>query len=208
MKEIHVLNQKEIDTINPRHFNIKGIKEKNIISEYWKLVAIYRYYLEIYLKDILKLKEYDDLISTSKLVFDILPKEKQDIYQKWSNMELNYIYLRNNIYIENLNNEEIETLKNNCITFEFIENTYQKVIRPNVEENCASINYGPDSKKFQASPNSIVLGIRYLDGSNGNSDMERTLNRIEKDIFIENLAVQLENKDSNMLIKVIQYNRN
>lgn len=167
------LSEKEIENIYPNNI-IKTIEEmKEEDKEIYLLkYSLYRKLFTEYMIQKLNLKEYDEELKNSELEFIPNNKEDMDIYQYFSSKELRYFYIRNNIYIENLNKEEESFLqqkidnKNYDLDEEskkMIEETYQKVIFEDIlkhGEKCI-INYGPDSSSFMASNDAIVIGVRY-----------------------------------------------
>lgn len=190
----------------------KGFKIDDDNSEYFKLLNNYKKLFESYLKDKLPLQLIDDNMKSSDLKFVPVKEEDMDFYQISSTMGLNYIYLRNNLYIENLSKEDLEifyTLE----TFddkakEFIKRTYLTVINPYDEKRI--IFYGPENSKHLCDSTDVVLGIRYNEFEiNGMSDEEFQKNFLEQLRLISQVSTLLEIASPNELgsnVKVIQYN--
>ena len=162
------LEEKDIQTAFPKNKNDKFLKNE----EYIKLYNLYRKLFSEYIIKELKLKEFDEEIEKSGLRFKKLEEDAMDIYQYFTSNVLNYIYIRNNIYIENIGKENIEKLKEYLkekreeldeeIT-EFIQNTYKAAIYERVGddgEKCITF-YGPDSSSYMAPNDALVLGLRY-----------------------------------------------
>lgn len=166
-----ILTFAEYETRSPKkngeYFNSLSIDEK---SRYLKLQALYYDLEQQYLMEMLSIDEADKALSVSVLNFKRVDEENKDIYQYQAD-RLNFFYIRNNIYIERLNESEREYLEtklksNNCELNdkdkEFIETT---IYRVSVEEtdNTKKSNmfYGSASKSFMESNDSIIIGFRY-----------------------------------------------
>jgi hypothetical protein len=168
-----ILNEKFINSLDSESLEI-----------YLQIYSVYSKLFRNYIIETLNLKKYDDELLNSGLNYLKVSDENMDIYQDFSKNDLNYFYLRNNLYIERLSIEEKEFLYkifigDKSITEEqiklFIENTYYKVIFENVNNdgNILNTNYGPDSSEFYVSNNSLVIGVRYDQFNlNGMSDKE------------------------------------
>ena len=183
----------------------------------------YNMYRKLFTKFIIQktnLKEYDKQIENSGLKFQTTKEEDMDIYQYFSSDELKYFYIRNNIYIEKLNEEEEKYLqdkiksKNSELdddTKKFIENTYEKVIFEDVLKNgetCITM-YGPDSKTFMAPNNALVIGIRYDEFADQGLNDEEWEELHDKQILFlgklyTNMYAQLKEK-LNIPISIIRY---
>ena len=81
----------------------KGLYENNNLnSKYYQLYKNYKILLDKYLVNKLELDVYDQSIDDTGLKFMPVKKEDMDYYQYISTMNLKYIYLRNNLYVEKL----------------------------------------------------------------------------------------------------------
>ena len=180
-------------------------------NNYLRLYSVYSDLLIQYLIKKYDLKAYDEMLKTSSKRFVKVDTENMDLYQYTSSEYLDFIYLRNNICIENLNEEEIMYL--NKITdsrlndeFEkFIENTYRKVIFTNKGYTM----YGPDNSKYLKSTNSLIIGLRHK-GLDLNNDNEEEIEIFMKQnnylkLFISELERQLNEKNI-YNVNVIEYN--
>ena len=68
------------------------------------------YYFTKYLIKTIRLDQYDESLKNSNLSFvNII--ENQDVYQLMNSSLLNYFYIRNNIYLDKLTNDELNFLK-------------------------------------------------------------------------------------------------
>lgn len=202
-------------------FDISKLSDEDI-KEYLDLSTIYRMLLNQYIK-LIGLQSYEDLIKDSNLDFIPIDISRQDFYQYYNNSDLEYYYVRNNIYLNALNQEEKQYLESKSHQqnftvddqdLQFIAQTFKKVIaehHPNMDEPF-NTNYGPTSSSYFAPNNALVIGFRY-DAFN--------MNNMEEDAFVDNLerqekyyyelnkkiSIDLENK-LNIPVSVIEYDEN
>ena len=141
-------------------------------ESYLKLYSLYNNLLIQYLIKKYNLNLYDEMIQNSKRNFKKVDTKDMDIYQYTSSKYLNYLYIRNNIYIEKLSKEELLYLSNTKEILDynneqFIEKTYKKVIFEN-----EYTMYGPDNSKYLKKPNTLIIGLRCksIDLNNDSSD--------------------------------------
>ena len=119
--------------------NIELAKEKNLIinedtSIYDELVYKYKYVLEYYINSIINLSKYEKEIDSSNLYIG-----KNIKYKKLNNyLNLDYLFLINNLFVEKLSMEDINLLKNSFnkdnITdnlINLIKRTYKDIIYDN-----------------------------------------------------------------------------
>jgi hypothetical protein len=203
---MNFITREEYDYIQPNTDRIDIDKmNDNLAKSYLALTTIYRKMLIKYLIKKIELNKYDELIKNSGLDFVKLDDLQKDIYQKYNDESLEYVYLRNNIYISNLtDNERIEFVKLiNKGGFEynnnyerFIESTYQRVIVENTGRNEVSfVNYGPANIPFMATTNSLVIGVRWDEYNlNGKSDKEWDINHDKQIEFIDSLKNGFDRK--------------
>lgn len=181
-------------------------------EEYIKLYEVYSNFLLEYLIRKYDLLKYDNLFKNSKSNFIAMPLEKMDMYQVLCKDKLNYIYIRNNIYIERLTKEEINYLYSiigkeyNQEIESFIEKTFRKIIIENDSEYLKT-NYGFSNRSYQGSSKALVIGLRYdkyfnSDDKNWEELTEQRL--LESDNIVEYIKEELKKK-LDMNIEVIQY---
>ena len=180
-------------------------------NNYLRLYSIYNDLLIQYLIKKYDLKAYDDMLKKSNKNFINVDTLDMDLYQYASSEYLSFLYLRNNINLENLTKEEIQFLNNITNTSltneyeEFIENTYKKVIL----SNKGYTMYGPDNSKYLKDSNSIIIGLRHK-GIDLNSNNEEEINTFMKQsnylkLFIPELERQLNERNKDKF-NVIEYN--
>lgn len=87
---------------------VSGCKEK---EEQMNVEEIYRIGLSRYLLDTLDLNKYDEALSDSEMKYIPNTDEIKNEFQKMDKLELTYIYLRNELHIDRLTEEETNILK-------------------------------------------------------------------------------------------------
>ena len=162
------------DLINYELLKAKKLGDDKPNDKYFKLLNKYKSFFEKYLKEKLPLEQIDNNFKESNLDFKVIEDEDKDFYQITSTMGLHYIYLRNNIYIEKLNDEDINFLskkeKYDESIREFINRTFKIVINP--FEESRKIFYGPENGQFMCNTDDIVIGFRYDEFNNSLEDDE------------------------------------
>lgn len=199
-----IKNNVEISDINL--LTSKGLYDNNDFTEkFYRLYINYHILLDKYLVRKFSLDKYDKAFDDVKLRFIPVNEEDMDYYQYISQMDLLYIYLRNNIYVEKLSNEEIDKVLNihdnfleypNEEMFELIEKTYRDVIdiNNNLDEKIIS-RYGPDNDNYWFPSNELVIGLRYnIFADNGLGEDEKWVeNNTKQVIFMNNLLDNINN---------------
>jgi hypothetical protein len=185
--------------------NIELAKSKGLITDndalYKELEKKYKYLLEYYLSTVIDFNKYENMINTSNLYIG-----KNSKYQRLNEyLKLDYIFLINNLFIEKLDNSNLDLLKNfnkDNITDEvvnMIKNTYSDVIKDNYfKENYTDqiykVCYGPVVPINFVDNNSLVF--RFIYGKNLidlNGDEFFELDKKQKD-FINEVIDKLKNE--------------
>ncbi|MCM0665514.1 hypothetical protein [Flavobacterium tyrosinilyticum] len=132
--------------------------------------SLYRKALDQYFLEKLDLKKYDSLLATSKLRFIIRTTERQNVYQQTSTLSLNYIYFRNNIYIERLDRKTLDFLQSRIDNYKLnvddelikvVRETYSKIVKMFPEEKSSiKVLYSKNDKKI-AFNNAVVFEIAH-----------------------------------------------
>lgn len=142
------------------------IKNNHLIEDYQLLQKKYYLLFEKYLNNILIIDKIENTILQSKF-FQV---KKYFIQKKLgiSNIKLNYFFIRNNLNIEYLSNEEMFILRNSKDILELlnlVEDTFLKVIKVNIFYGKKIFNSkilydgtGIDNLK---SNDSLILGFSY-----------------------------------------------
>ncbi len=167
--------------------NIREECNINSEEEMNKYLIAYNTYNELLIKFLIKkfdLKAIDMELEKKEQSFPAISDADKDLYQHSAEGYLKYFYLRNNIYIERLNQGQLQYLLSvySSNNFElsseneqFINNTYLNVILESPSEKSINISYGPDNLKYYKPSNSIVIGVRY-DKFKNSMNNDQTLN--------------------------------
>ena len=216
MKNInHVIFETRFPILNNKYYT--DLKDKQL---YLKEYSLYNRLLLLYLLKNTSLKEYDEVLKNNKDYYLSVPEEdEQDMYQFLCNDILTYFYIRNNLFIENLSEEEktyLDSLLDKEIEYnqdveDFIKSTFSKVIFADIDKKGSKnrrYNLGPsDNQSFYVDNSSLVIGLR----------LELFVHQEEKDIskkyfaglsYIDTLCEELKEKMSKELnydVQVIQY---
>lgn len=133
-----------------------------------QIYSLYRKFFIEYILNMTNLKSYDDKLENSSLKFLKTIKEKMDGYQFFSCDVLNYFYLRNNLYIDKLTEEEIKELKNRISLKDYIfdeqakkliGNSYKRVLKYSNDEDI--IKYSENYDDFLVAEGTLVIAMKY-----------------------------------------------
>ncbi|ALU13057.1 hypothetical protein ACH52_0225 [Eubacterium limosum] len=182
----------------------KGLTGSNGFSEkYLKLQIVYKYGLMQYLSDMLMLEEYEKEMAESPLRFLPCPENEQSVYQKYSMTGFKYIYLRNNLYIEKLESEDLQILEecaeketyNSDALLELTARTGREVITnedPAVDAEDFYLIYGNRVSGVKSAPNNaVVLEIATGSAFDENGNYISLENEQKKDAAIIALKRQM-----------------
>ncbi len=192
----------------------------NVRNFYYLLYSYYTKMFLKYLKMKTKIKSSEMDLLNSGLNFKSIQFDQKDFYQTLCSSELDFYYLRNNLYIYRLTKEETEYLKNQMtndvedldeVFLNFIENTYKKVIfEKNDNGKVYNVNYGPLEANYFAPGNSLVLGFRY-DYKNNGIDDKVWYDNYKKQQELVNREIQSLTRNISQVLncncKVFQYNK-
>lgn len=123
----------------------KGLEKGGAPGDYYLyLQAVYRENLEAYLLEALDIEALDERMRDSGMGFESSRDEEKDLYEKGSSMGLAYLYLKNNLYIEYLDESQLGLLdrqlktQKTAVTDELkkmAKDTFRDVIRVRDPEN-------------------------------------------------------------------------
>lgn len=216
--ELKILNNDELKKTNINH-NL--IKEKNILksSIYLQVQGLYQKALDYYILNNSSIKKYDDMISNSELDFGLIDEKHKHIHHINSYLDLKYIYVRNFLFIEKLNMQQLSYIYNKILIndlnidnqlIEIVKNTYKDVINDNYKHGEYKQNtttcYGSVIPDNIVASNSLVFCIHY--GKNNiKLEKEDFLNNYkEKRTFLDNLKQDMEmnlSKELNINVKIL-----
>ncbi|MBR2704413.1 MAG: hypothetical protein IKE91_02990 [Clostridia bacterium] len=167
---------------NVRKIDLDELKERTNNGFYYELddekkekyIELYNVYRKLFTEYIINkfnLKKYEKYFLEGTIKFPKVETPRMDFYQWYSSKELNYFYLRNNIYIEQLDAPDQEYLKRIAKKDsdikakdieEFIERTLPKAIFEKVRgDELINVPYGSVTPKNFHRNDSLVIGFRY-----------------------------------------------
>lgn len=155
--------------------NLELAKEKGLINDndliYQKMVKDYKYLLEYYLSTIIDFSKYEDMIINGNLYIG------KNIKYSESNeyLKLNYLFLVNNLFVEKLDETDLDLLKNfnkdniSSQLIDLVKRTYKNVIKDNYfkgeyTDQVYSVCYGPNVPYNYVKNDSLVF--RFIYGKN------------------------------------------
>ena len=186
----------------------KGLANNNELTEKFEMLEKkYRKYLQIYMCNMLNLTDYDEKIKESELNFVPCQEELKDYYQKQSNLK--YMYIKNNMHIEKLTQEDMNLLatsSNDNELLQLVARTFLEVIKIEVIDG----KYIPG--KFQTQyfkgydtmatilPNdSVIIVIKEGHEKTNFNNLEELRSSLqEKDKFINQLITDMKTSFKNV----------
>lgn len=153
------------------------------------------------------------------------PKNRMDMYQYVTSDVLNYFFIRNNVYVENLDADKwdfmsshIERAAQGSSSAEieaYVERTFGKALKEYLvrdhEEISSFLQYGPNSSKYFAPNDAIVLGFRYdrffiSDGEDDNTWSRRHDRQREFPLpLVERMETETASRLPGHVVKVLEY---
>ena len=199
-----------VGIIKPMSYDInlavdKGLSDSHqgFGEEYLKIQAFYRKTLEQHLLDLLDLKHYDDILTENELRFIPLADDDMSFYQKYSTLDLKFIYLRNNLPIERLSKEDLDTIrffmnetKSDISELNrLVGITYQGLILAHDDlESDVPVSYSNGGRNI-AHNNALVLEIGHATEYDENDNFADAANETKKGQFIRNDFIPLMEKE-------------
>ena len=204
MEELNEIISAKAEIADEEALIKKGLcGEEYLNDKYIKLYRNYKMLLDKYLLTKLSLHKYEEMIINSGLRFVPLNYLDMDYYQYISSMDLNYIYLTNDIYVEKLSENDIDRVIN--LTNEEIANPNQELM------DLVARTYEDVITSEYSEANGLQFGIRQDEfADNGIDDpILRDQNYDKQLAFLESLIELMENEISNTTgenVKVTLYN--
>lgn len=180
------------NTIDKKLLEEKGINERDLIS----LQVRYKNALESIIKEVIDVKEIDNLIES--VSFEIPTNLDEDsFYSHFSSLKSKYFYVRNNIHIERLSKEDIETLKTNDNHEELVLRTLREVISEKGDMVC----YGAALPKYFAPSRDLVIVFAYKKAKCTIKENKEFSDKIEE--VFERIKSPIESKLNIKVSKII-----
>lgn len=200
------MNLIAIEEIKKAQINFNLACEKKLIQK--DNYALYQWVYELYQKGLdtflLKnthIQEYDMRIKNSNLDFGIMPLEKRHPFHKKSYLNLDYLYVRNFLYIEKLSINDLTVLIDKVVKQDFnvddtllsiVEKSYKEIIvnnyRDGVYKENAKACYGNVIPSNIVPSNHLVFNLQYGKNSKTYSREEFYANQQAKDQFLTELV--------------------
>ncbi len=149
---------------SPNTYNDNLIKQLNLEELFVQLQIKYKSSLEKFLMKYVKFDSLDELIK-KKILF--IP-EKKDIshnfYLENSTLNSKYLFLRNNIHIENLTKKDIQYIKSCLFDKKYLDDEFiLKTIKDVIFEQGDTVFYGIPIEKNEVNSKSLVFEFVYDD---------------------------------------------
>lgn len=158
-------------------FNLKEAVKKGIGTEnkYKEAQSIYLYFFSEYLNSIYDFRQVDDTLNGKGFV----PTKKRNYYQQNSQLESEYIYIRNNVHPERLSQKDIDYL---MTTGKKSEDKHAQSIIKKTNMDVMSIQLKDNNEKYKTSyeksntketivsNDALVLYIEYKDIKKDDND--------------------------------------
>ena len=213
VKNVNDIQKKFFET---EKVNIEKAQEKNLIinddcSLYSSIQKLYLKGLEKIISDKIDLKIYDDMFNNLQCEIKPITSDKKTYYHKLSDLKLNFIFIRNNMYVEKLSNEVLDYFKNKInnndfniddMTLNIINNTYKDVISKNYfngkyfdNVNCLYDADSGSSENYSAKSNDLVFVIQI-------GDYETNLDKADYIEYLKNRVNALNGIKENLYMKL------
>lgn len=195
--------------------NLDDESKKVFLTRY----SVYSNFLYDYLLHKTDIKNHDNEIKDNQEhSFKAVNETKMDMYQFLAKGKLNYYYVRNNLYLNKLSEEEIKFLDDriasNNMAYDkevedFIGKTIKNVISFSDDKN-VSVNYGPsDSSMYIVENGTIIIGQRVDEYVNYDlNNYENQMKYMKRNIFLGADADELKTSiagDLGISVSVIKY---
>ena len=191
----------------------KGLIDGDSLSRYYLCMqAVYRANLDAYLLEILDLGALDDELKNSGLGFVSKKPADKNLYERESTMGLEFIYLRNNLYIEYLEKDQLKLLETQlkegtaAVTDELKRmagETCKEVIRvrnPRNREDQGSFLYSEAQGRKPRIPNeALVLQISNAERYDASGNFLPTDNMKEKCEYLDKKKKKKEREYSGII---------
>lgn len=170
-------------------------------DEFLSLQLKYRAGFEKVLNGLVNFKSIDDNINHQPFSIPKIQDQGYNFYHKFSTLNSDYIFLRNNFHIEKLSLEDISALKNGeVIDIKFLNRTLYTVIFEEGDKSC----YGIPMEENFVDSKSIVFEFAY---DQKRCDSVQQLNQIKNfKNSISNYIDNCLNNKINIPVSILPYN--
>lgn len=206
-------NNEYIDYYNYELCRDKGLTDQDGLGRYYLCMqAVYRANLDAYLLEVLDLGALDEELKNSSLGFVSRKPANKNLYERESTMGLEFIYLRNNLYIEYLERDQLKLLDTQlkegteAVTDELKRmagETYKEVIRVRDSGNRGDQGcflYSEAQGRKPEIPNeALVLQISNAMEYDASGNLLPTDNMREKCEYLDRIKMEKEREYSGIL---------
>ena len=163
------------DTIDLKKI-IEKFKTENIYNDYQ---IKYKNCIEEVVNAYVDFASVNEIINSCGIQLKTIGDYDYNIYHKHSLLECEYIFIRNNIHVENLSEADLNVLKSNSINEEYIKKTLNTVIH----EDETFLPYGddPNNLKFTGG---LIFEFAYDSTDLSNDDRAKVADYI-KQVFVK-----------------------
>ncbi len=222
MTQMKVITKENLETMFPNNidYNLETM-DKETLDAFLNLYSYTQTLLNVCISEMLGVKRYDSYLEYNSLHFQQTKEEDMDIYQYIGSSVMKYLYVRNNLYLERLTEEERRFLIDKMLKNDFsIDEETKKILESILAKAIVEIkktsgeleltNFGPELPEYFAPMNALVIGLRYdefYEGDLSDEDWDVQYERQKEEIA--KLISQLTNELSakiNIPVKVIPYN--
>lgn len=206
MSELKCLNKEEI--IKANIDKQQAIIKKLIIDDnydlYLNVQALYKKVFDNYLEKLIPINNIiDETLKNCNLDYGKLEENRKNIYQKFSYLNSDYLFVRNFFYIERLDekylNKFIEKIKRNCFSIddeiiEMVKLTYKDIIKVISKKTTETFKtfYGITTPNFLFDNDSLVLFINYGKNTINLQGKEFIDNKIKKEKYLDKLIKEIK----------------
>lgn len=191
------LNENEILSakINKEEAEQKGLITEDNYDLYIKVQALYKKAFDNYIESVIKVNDIvDKKLEQSNLDYGKLEEKQKNIYQKFSYLNSEYLFVRNFFYIERLSENDLNKfIKQDDVTAEIIEvvkSTYKNIMKVNSDktDNNFKVCYGRMAVPiFFFDNDSLVLFLNYGKNSIKLEGKDFIDNKVKKEKFLDEL---------------------
>ena len=206
-----VLSNKLIKECKPAWtFNYERAKEKGLSDDgktfndkYFYIQAAYKFVLSKYLRDNMGLGEYDEQISKCELKFIEAKDDKKTIFQKNNPSGMKFIFIRSNIYVENLSKEDIKTIEDALLNSDDITKDILGIVKDTYKDVLSCVREDEGNKEHEiiyedgalyhgkALNTALVIGIADAYEWDDKGSLVNTQNERLKEEYIKKLAEEI-----------------
>jgi hypothetical protein len=216
-----LVSKLQSEIISSSDFSLFHFVPNDASVTYLDVYMLYRKLFVEFIARQLNIHEYDSNLQQKNLNLRSIDETNMDFYQLFSSNLFKYFYIRNDVYIERLNEEEltffVQKIKRKDFTLDdatihMISSTIPKVIfeYPHVDGKTYMSFYGPNTNPYMALTESIVIGFRYdTYNRDGMTNEEWIHVHNKQDLYLYEYLKDMKrelNTKCNFPVQVIQYN--